>query len=87
VLGGTADYNGKGNVLMPWGMSEDKFNDAVKTSFDKAMVQAGLAGTRMNNVKLYGLQGAGDGIYYVKNGTGFLKDARGMPVTLDLNAK
>ena len=76
TLGGVTDPNGQGHVLRPWGMPEDTFKDALQAAFNKS----GAPG----NLRNYRVQNGGGDRYLLSSGTGFLKDAAGNPVVLDL---
>lgn len=85
VLGGVTNFNGKGEVLRPWGMPEDTFKDAAKIAFDNAMQAAGMQDSPANKFGIYGLQSAGGDRYLLRAGTGYLLDKQGNPITLDLS--
>ena len=87
VIGGVSDGGtGKDEVVRPWGMSDDKFKDSVKRSFDQAMRVNGYTGTNADKLRNYSLQSAGDGKYLLQNGTGTLFGADKKPIVLDLYA-
>jgi hypothetical protein len=84
VTGGVADFNGRGNVIMPWGADENQFNTTLKNTAAKVFAANGITGYQAN-VDLYGLQGAGDGRYFLKSGTDFVKSpANGQPLIVDV---
>lgn len=83
VIGNTHEQNGT-TVLMPWGMTDDKFQPALQRAFDISMQRNGMTDSRLNQLGLYGLQGAGDGKYLLKSGTDFLRGASGQPMVLDI---
>lgn len=87
VIGGVTDINGKGEVVRPWGMSEERFTNGAKAAFDKAIEANGYKGTQNDNWGVYGLQSAGDSKYLVRSGGGYLVDKKGNPVVLDLTEK
>ena len=87
VIGGVTDINGKGEVIRPWGMSEERFSNGAKAAFDKAIEANGYKGTQNDNWGVYGLQSAGDSKYLVRSGGGYLVDKKGNPVVLDLTEK
>jgi hypothetical protein len=85
VTGGVTDFNGRGNVVMPWGADENQFNATIKAQANQAFAANGITGYHAN-VDLYGLQGAGDGKYFLKSGTDFVKSpTTGQPMMLDLS--
>jgi hypothetical protein len=87
VVGGVTDINGKGEVVRPWGMSEERFTNGAKLAFDTQMIVNGYKGTMLDNWGAYGLQTAGDSKYLVRSGTGYLTDRSGNPLVLDLTEK
>jgi hypothetical protein len=87
VVGGVTDINGKGEVVRPWGMSENNFKDGAKRAYDAAMTANGYTGSTLDNYGAYGLQSAGDSKYMLRSGTGYLSDQKGNPIVLDLTEK
>lgn len=80
ATGGVHDYNGQGNVLLPWGMSADQFDTRVNQAWQEQVVDAGIKAPPGQ----YGLQSYGDSQYLVKLGTGYLLKQDGTPVIIDL---
>ncbi|WP_406641898.1 hypothetical protein [Pectobacterium brasiliense] len=80
ATGGIYDYNGQGKVLLPWGMSEDQFNNEVNRAWKAQVIDTGIS----TPPGQYGLQSYGDSQYLVKLGAGYLYDTKGAPVVLDL---
>ncbi|EOM8402088.1 hypothetical protein ACNGVW_002113 [Klebsiella variicola] len=80
ATGGVYDYNGMGNVLLPWGMSAETFDSQVNQAWQSQVVDAGVKAPPGQ----YGLQSYGDSQYLVKLGTGYLLKADGSPVIIDL---
>lgn len=80
ATGGTYDYNGMGNVLLPWGMSSEQFDSQVNQAWQSQIVEAGIKAPPGQ----YGLQSYGDSQYLVKLGTGYLLKDDGSPVIIDL---
>lgn len=87
VVGGVSDINGKGEVVRPWGMSEERFKNGLKASFDQAIQAAGYKGSLLDNWGAYGVQSAGDGKYLLRSGTGYLTDKTGNPIVLDVTER
>lgn len=85
VTGGVSDINGKGEVVRPWGMSEERFRNGAKAAFDRAIAAAGYKGSQLDVWGAYGLQTAGDGKYLLRSGTGYLTDRQGNPIVLDVS--
>lgn len=80
ATGGTYDYNGMGNVLLPWGMAPEQFDKQVNQAWEIQVVSAGIKAPPGQ----YGLQSYGDSQYLVKLGTGYLLKDDGTPVIIDL---
>ncbi|ENA3726602.1 TPA: hypothetical protein ACHGH6_000427 [Escherichia coli] len=80
ATGGVHDYNGMGNVLLPWGMSAEQFDKQVNQVWNEQVVGTGIK----TPPGQYGLQSYGDSQYLVKLGTGYLLKDDGSPVVLDL---
>lgn len=83
ATGGTYDYNGMGNVLLPWGMSSEQFDSQVNQAWQSQIVDAGIKAPPGQ----YGLQSYGDSQYLVKLGAGYLLKEDGSPVVIDLTQK
>ncbi|EPJ5356017.1 hypothetical protein WJF29_002547 [Escherichia coli] len=83
ATGGVHDYNGMGNVLLPWGMSAEQFDKQVNQAWNEQVVGTGIK----TPPDQYGLQSYGDSQYLVKLGTGYLLKDDGSPVVLDLTQK
>lgn len=80
ATGGVHDYNGQGNVLLPWGMSSEQFDARVNQAWQSQVIDAGIKAPPGQ----YGLQSYGDSQYLVKLGTGYLLKQDGTPVVIDL---
>ncbi|HGY5195287.1 TPA: transglycosylase SLT domain-containing protein [Raoultella ornithinolytica] len=80
ATGGVYDYNGMGNVLLPWGMSTETFDSQVNQAWQSQVIGAGVKAPPGQ----YGLQSYGDSQYLVKLGAGYLLKADGSPVIIDL---
>lgn len=80
ATGGVHDYNGMGNVLLPWGMSAEQFDKQVDQAWKAQVTGAGIKAPPGQ----YGLQSYGDSQYLVKLGTGYLLKDDGTPVVIDL---
>lgn len=83
ATGGVYDYNGQGEVLLPWGMSESQFDNSVNMAWKEQVVDAGIKAPPGQ----YGLQSYGDSQYLIKLGAGYLTQNDGNPVVLRLNAE
>lgn len=80
ATGGVYDYNGMGNVLLPWGMSTETFDSQVNQAWQSQIIGAGVKAPPGQ----YGLQSYGDSQYLVKLGAGYLLKGDGSPVIIDL---
>ncbi|OBU04841.1 hypothetical protein [Morganella psychrotolerans] len=80
ATGGIYDYNGRGRVMLPWGMDSDTFNTKVRNQL-MSMGQA----TGSYPIDAVGLQSFGDSQYLIKRGSGYLLDKSGSPVVIDLS--
>lgn len=80
ATGGVHDYNGMGNVLLPWGMSSEQFDKEVNQAWETQVTGASVKAPPGQ----YGLQSYGDSQYLVKLGTGYLLKQDGTPVVIDL---
>lgn len=85
TLGGVSNYNGAGEVLMPWGMPEDTFDDRVGAAIDATIRKQGYSGRAAAALKDAGLRNAGDGTYYLMHGRNFALDSLGAPIVIDVN--
>ncbi|HJU38762.1 MAG TPA: hypothetical protein VJ724_04260, partial [Tahibacter sp.] len=81
ATGGTTDFNGRGDVLLPWGMPEDTFADQAEQAFTRSAQAAGLKDVALDD---YGLQTLADGRYLVRDGTGYLLTPAGAPLVIDV---
>jgi hypothetical protein len=73
ALGTVVDYNGNGEVLAPWGMDENTFEDRAQAALKTANIDADV-----------GLLNQGEGTYYVRQGRNFLTDKAGKPVVVNV---
>lgn len=85
TLGGVTDYNGSGEVLMPWGMTRDTFDDRTRLAIDAEIRQRKLIGRAADALGDSGLRNAGDGTYYLMQGRNFALDGTGQPIIIDIN--
>jgi hypothetical protein len=84
VTGGVMDFNGHGQVLKPWGWSDQNFKNTIASQFDAQMAATGLKGTPADNLSAYGLQSIRQNQYLLTNGVSYLLGKNGQPVLLDL---
>ena len=84
AMGNIADINSRGQVLVPWGMDPDSFEDRVEAEFISTVRSAGLPDSVANNFDKYGLRQRSESTYYVTRGREFLNDKDGKPVILTI---
>lgn len=82
VLGETVNFNGRGDVFVPYGTNADDFEDKIEATW-RALVPTLPAGVP-TDIGAYGLQQKNDGRYYVTSGRMFVEDSAGNPIILDL---
>lgn len=84
TLGQVVDYNGNGQVLAPWGMSESDFNDHVTHALALEVKRRGMPMPVQTGA--LGLRNIGESTYYVTQGRNFAYDTRGQPLVINLAA-
>jgi hypothetical protein len=87
ATGGVIDFNGAGEVLKPWGTSDDQFKNEIAAEFNRLIEAAGYKGTSLDNLRAYGLLGLGQGRYAVVNGSDALRAPTGQAIILTLQAR
>jgi hypothetical protein len=87
VIGQVVDYNGNGEVLAPWGMGADEFEEKAAAALEGELGRRGIRDLVGGNLGALGLKNYGDSTYYVVQGRNFLYDKQGKPVVVDLNAR
>lgn len=80
VTGGVDNFNGRGSVLLPWGMDGSQFKDAVRKDLSRAVKDSGLPASVVDMFPHYGLIQKGDGRYFVTNGTQPIIGPNGKPL-------
>lgn len=83
-LGDVVDVNGRGEVLPPWGMSADTFEDQAQMAFTASATAAGLPDSVVNGWTQYGLRQKGERSFYVTRGRDFLYTKDGQPLTITI---
>lgn len=83
-LGEVVDVNGRGEVLAPWGMGSDTFEDQAELAFTESARAAGLPDTVVGSFSKYGLRQQGERTYYVTRGREFLTTKDGKPLTITI---
>jgi len=83
-LGDVVDVNGRGEVLAPWGMSSDTFEDQAQMAFTASATAAGLPDSVVNGWTQYGLRQKGERTFYVTRGRDFLYGKDGVPLTITI---
>jgi hypothetical protein len=79
VLGNVVDYNGRGEVLAPWGMEALAFEDAAQGALRTALPEA----TR-EQLSQVGLLNRTETTYYVTRGRTPMQDGKGNPLVIDV---
>ncbi|WP_312252722.1 hypothetical protein [Stenotrophomonas sp.] len=83
-LGEVVDVNGRGEVLAPWGMGSDSFEDQAEAAFTEAARAGGLPDAVVGSFDKYGLRQQGERTYYVTRGREFLTTKDGKPLTITI---
>lgn len=84
ATGGTARWNGK-DVIRPYGVGESEFVDMVGRRIGE-LSAAGKVKLSQAELGRMQLESAGDAKYLLRHGTGYLTDATGRPVVIDLTS-
>lgn len=84
ALGEVVDVNGRGEVLAPWGMGSDTFEDQAEQAFTESARAAGLPETVVGSFSKYGLRQQSERTYYVTRGREFLTTKDGKPLTITI---
>ncbi|MBA0403127.1 hypothetical protein D7V00_04655 [Stenotrophomonas maltophilia] len=84
ALGEVVDVNGRGEVLAPWGMGSDTFEDQAEQAFTESAKAAGLPDSVVGGFSKYGLRQQGERTYYVTRGREFLTTKDGKPLTITI---
>lgn len=87
ATGGIHDYQGMGKIMLPWGMSSDEFDKAVKNEWNS------IAPTLNTNYVKYGnsylpffqLKNLRESEYLIIHGSGPLRDKNGQLVIIDVS--
>lgn len=90
VIGTVIDYNGKGEVLAPWGMDKPTFYNRVDNAWAVAVKKYGItmADAQRSQLGLVNADTGVEGQYEIQAGTGYLHVLVGkqlVPVLIDLN--
>lgn len=85
TLGNVVDFNGKGSVLAPWGMTGGDFEDKAYAALTAAGKAHGLDESDAAALHNVGLKNIGDGTYYAMQGRNFVLDSKGSPIVVNLN--
>ncbi|WP_275075844.1 hypothetical protein [Providencia rettgeri] len=80
ATGGIYDFNGRGRVMLPWGMDSDTFKNQVKRELKELEPAIGNI-----SIDAIGMQSLGDSQYLIKRGSGYLLYKDGNPVLIDLS--
>lgn len=82
ALGNVADVNGNGEVLVPWGMDADTFEQRAEDAFKAAVKAKGVTGATGADWSDFGLQQRSGNSYYVTHGRSYLHDVHGQPLVI-----
>jgi hypothetical protein len=89
VVGTVVDYNGKGDVVAPWGMDKSTFENRIDNAWAVAAKRYGLDEITTSQRSQLGLINTDqEGVYLVPAGKGYLsvvQNKRAVPVVIDLN--
>lgn len=84
VLGSVSKFNGD-YALAPWGMNETNFRDNLETAYSDQVAKAGID-TKTFPFGSVSFQNTGQmGKYLVTNGSGYMVNAKGVPLTIDIS--
>lgn len=84
TLGNVVDFNGRGSVLAPWGMTSGDFQDKAYTALATSAKQHGLTEQAATSLRNVGLKNIGDGTYYAMQGRNFVLDSKGQPIIVNI---
>lgn len=84
ALGDVVNVNGRGQVLAPWGMGSDTFEDEAEAAFTTAARAGGLPDSVIGSFDKYGLRQQSERTYYVTRGREFLTTKDGKPLTITI---
>lgn len=84
ALGNVIDYNGKGEVLAPWGMGEEEFDRGVEAALEVAARGSADPAAFRDRAGMLGLSQRSETSYYLRSGRGFVTDAQGKPIVIDV---
>lgn len=83
ATGGIANHNGA-NIITPYGMGYDQFQDALKVQADR-LARDGAVNTTASEMMRLPVENIGDGRYLFRRGAGYLVGKDGAPLVADLN--
>lgn len=84
TLGNVVDYNGQ--VLAPWGMTADDFEDRIEKAFADVAEREKVPEGITPNLSTFGLVNTNrEGRYVVRLGEKWVPDSHGNPLILDIN--
>lgn len=82
VIGGISSING-GKTRRPWGVDETQFKDKLFAAFNATAQANGLTG-KMANYRDFTFEATPADTYLVRNGSGYLTDAKGQAIQISL---
>lgn len=78
--GGVYDFNGRGNVILPWGMGGDEFDKIINRKWRNEIAPS----LGLNKNENFGLETLSDSKYFIKSGSSYLPDKNGDPIIIDI---
>ncbi len=78
--GGVYDFNGRGNVILPWGMGGDEFDKIINRKWRNEIAPS----LGLNENENFGLETLSDSKYFIKSGSSYLPDKNGDPIIIDI---
>lgn len=84
ATGGIGTHNGS-QIVMPYGMGYDKFQDRLHEQATRLVQNNGVLNASVQEIARLPLVNVGDGRYLVRRGTGYLVNKNGQPAVIDMN--
>lgn len=84
ATGGIGTHNGS-QIVMPYGMGYDKFQDLLREQASRLVQNNGVMNASVQEITRLPLVNVGDGRYLVRRGTGYLVNKNGQPVVIDMS--
>lgn len=84
VIGEVASPNGRGEVIAPWGMDANTFEDRLDTALINKFKSLGASENVIENRDSFSFRPAGKGKYYLIEGRNYKLDQNGIPIVIDV---